>query len=561
MANFQAEKLRRYIQDSIALTMMATGRDKQRTMELIVEEMGDIRTVAALRKWAEKRRTSPIDASLLSRFAWVCLQHVRRWVQPTNWVTDLFAANGMGPEDMSPMLRQALAARLAGRPAIVARDLAVLRDEYVAHLTMWAGSRRVIAGTSGHQHQGTRPSRLVRQSLPGSGSGDRPVLGMEDELLDIGDLLQGQPRRVAILGPAGRGKSTLWRHLAGQLAQGPASLGLPVPLDWDDVTSAAVDTVTTLLQAAIHRTWPQCPLHEQQVLAFYLEDRLRQGTAVALIDNWRRLHPLARSQADRWRAALASWPRLIILSRYAPGPDDVTIQLFDLHGLDDHAIAHFVRDWPASTGRVLDPAAVLAQVTQATALRDLAPEPLFLNLMCTVAARQPDGPIGRCTVLDGALAELTTHETRGSQPAADADLRAALAELAWAGYWREHPDRPVQRSFDSAQVGDLWRAKLGERGQWLCGLVRERGLLRRAPGDNQLAFPHEALQAALAAEAWLRQPDWLEHLCAVKSQPPWADVIVCAAARLGHEGRLVELERLLGRLCAPEGSDVLALHW
>jgi len=100
----------------------------------------------------------------------------------------------------------------------------------------------------------------------------------------------------------------------------------------------------------------------------------------------------------------------------------------------------------------------------------------------------------------------------------------------------------------------------------LLGLVHEGGLLRPADGADRLVFAHTALQAALAAEDWLstgrfaRQPDWLERLDQIKSQPPWADVIVCAAARLGREGRLDELEQLLRRLWVSEEGDVRESH-
>ncbi len=148
----------------------------------------------------------------------------------------------------------------------------------------------------------------------------------------------------------------------------------------------------------------------------------------------------------------------------------------------------------------------------------------------------------------------------------DVDLRAALADLAGSGHRRVGPDQPVQRTFEPAQISERWRARWGTRGQQLLGPVYEGGLLRPADGANRLAFAHTLLQAALAAGDWLstgrfaRQTDWLEHLDPVKGQPPWADVIVCAAARLGREDRLDALEQLLRRLWASEEGDDRESH-
>jgi len=452
----------------------------------------------------------------------------------------------------------------AGRwPAtdMAAYDLPAMTAAYAAQVTVWASLMRRIGGAPGDLAHGYVHARLEPLQSVGIGQFTGDDLAIAGEALDAGKLLDRERLHVAIVGPAGRGKSALWRSLTRLAAQGAAGATLPVPIDWRDVVEEDVDDATALLRVTVQHVWPQCSPGERDLWAYHLGDRLRAGTAVALIDNWQRLRPLPRRRADRLRAALATWPRLVILGRYAPHPGDVVVQSFLLAHLNDQEIERFVRAWPAVTGRPLDHAAVVNQVTRSEMWRDLAREPWFLDLVCAAASEQPGQSPGLWALLNAALTAFVARETQGHAPGADVDLQAALAELAGSGYRRASPDQPVQRTFEPARVSERWCARWGTRGQQLLGLVYEGGLLRPADGADRLAFAHTALQAALAAEDWARRPDWLEHLDTVNGQPSWTDVIACAAARLGREGRLDELERLLRRLWASEEDDVRESLW
>ncbi|MBU1750271.1 MAG: hypothetical protein KKA73_21505, partial [Chloroflexi bacterium] len=482
MASFQPEKLQRHIELGVSLVALNIQGTRQQAREIIASDMSEIRSEAALRTWIGQPRATPVPAEILSLLALSCLKRGAPLVSP-EWIVQLCATNGMERVDMAPALRQELDQREAGRwPAtdMTTYDLAAMTTAYTAQVTTWASSMRLIGGTPGDLVHGYIPARLEPFQAVGIGRFTGADLALGEEALDAQGLLGCGHLRLAIVGPAGRGKSALWQHLARLVAQGAAGATLPVPIDWRDVGEKDVDDAPALLRVTIQHLWPQCSPTERGVWAHHLMDRLRAGTAVALIDNWQGLRPLPRRRADRLRTALATWPRLIILGRYAPQPGDVAVQSFVLARLDDQEIAHFVRAWPAVTGRPLDCKAIMNRVARSETWRDLTHEPWFLDLVCAAVSEHPGQLPGLWVLLDAALTAFVAQETQGRVPGVDVELRAALADLAGSGYWGARPDQPVQRTFAPAQVSERWHARWDTRGQQLFGLVYESGLLRPA---------------------------------------------------------------------------------
>lgn len=468
-----------------------------------------------------------------------------------DWADNLFTSNGTSLSYMSDELKQAMESlrqKTSGPISVPKIQVSTLLAEYQQATVRQARQAQLILGNWGNIDQGYVHSRLERPPQPGKGK-------EESDAFYADELLHREHVHAAIIAPAGSGKSTLWRRLTALLANGVTGDIIPIPIDWSQAQDAS--SATSLLEIAVHDVWQQCPQEQRNPLACHLQDRLEQGTAVALIDNWGGLRALPEELANQLQAALSKWQRLLIFGRYEPDSREVEVEPWILTRLNDKGICRFVRAWPLVTGHQLDTEALLNQVLMSEPLRDLSSVPLFLDLLCAGSTGRQTRLVGRWALLNQALDHLVAKEIRD-----DVEIlrfRAALARLAWHGY-RQDPSANVQYTFDLAEIDDLWREKFGEDRKRFLDLAYKRGLLRQASGAR-LAFPHLALQAALAAEEWLRTPDRLDTLEQVKSKSPWAEVIVFAAARLGLDGRLTDLDQFLERLCDPGGSDILGTNW
>jgi hypothetical protein len=251
--------------------------------------------------------------------------------------------------------------------------------------------------------------------------------------------------------------------------------------------------------------------------------------------------------------------RLVVLGRYQPPRSDCgQLDLYRLMPLNAQEIQRFVQAWPLVTGKTLDVQHIVDAISSSTLINELASSPLFLDLVCaagTVAAF----PQQRWALLDWAVQYML--ETATGSSLVGLRLRSALAELALGGYLNQASNLPVQFQFDAARIERLWRTQLGNRGEELFRFAYDHGLLRTIVDEQQLAFSHQVVQSFLAAEAWINQDRWLEQVAWAKSEPPWVEVIVFAAAALAHNARLAEVERLLQALCERTGSNVADLDW
>ncbi|GAB4550226.1 MAG: hypothetical protein Kow0063_44870 [Anaerolineae bacterium] len=329
-----------------------------------------------------------------------------------------------------------------------------------------------------------------------------------------------------------------------------------MPIDWAAARHA--QGVEPLLEIAINRVWPDCPKKDKVALAKHLEDRLTQGTAVALIDDWAELSLLPEESARQLRAGLSRWRRLLVFGRYRPRSRDLSIgEVFQLTDLNDQEVRRFVREWASVADQPLDSETLISHISTSKVLRDLARVPWLLDLICKAASIGIEHVQTRWTLLRWAMDQLLEKEAPGGL---DREyFQDALADLAWYG----HLHIPVQYEFDASEVRELWCHKWGqERGERFLGLAYEGGLLRQDRGGKPFAFPHPAIQALLTADAWLKRDGWLDHLEQVKSQPPWADVVIFAAAQLGQTGGgYFRLRDLLSRLCETGESDVFGINW
>ena len=292
-----------------------------------------------------------------------------------------------------------------------------------------------------------------------------------------------------------------------------------------------------------------------------LKTELEAGTAVALIDNWSGFDGLPDSLAAQMRGIFANrqWKRFVLFGRYEPlGSDVGQLDLYQLTPLNIQEVQRFIQVWPLMAGKPLDVQQTIDAISASKPISDLASSPLFLDLLCAKGA-PTTFPQKRWTLLAWTVQHMLKSAMGGN--VAGLRFRAMLADLALSGYLNQNNNLPVQYQFDAAKIDQLWQTKLGDNGEKMFRIAYEQGLLRTLLNEQHIAFSHQVVQSFLAAEAWINQDHWLEQVTQVKSEPPWSEVIILAASALAHNGRLVELERLLQNLCDAAGSDVADLNW
>lgn len=490
-----------------------------------------------------------------------------------NWLRRLFHESGLGAyaeraarkiaedlEDTRPELLQQLGPRRNAETPVPGAELTLpvneptaesLREDFLLRVLGLAWEGFGAPGGSRRTEDIYVHSRIVSmQARSGVGHGD---------ITYVEDLLQRDPLRAAIIGPAGSGKSTLWRYLVRLLCNSPDIYRdlLPVPIDWADIEPETGNRAVT--PVVLRTVWPDCPADQAAMLGDYLAEHLRQGRAIALIDNWGQAGAQPRAGVDRLLASFSQWRRMLVFSRRQPAPARLLFDYYKLPGLDFGERRRCVWGWSAATGRPLDGNRVTALVEESHFLFDLAATPLYLDLICEMQSVDPHGSLGRWKLVNSAVTRLVT-DNLGNETS-PVGLRTGLARVAWHGFRPKDIDAGVRFQFDAAELEGLLRARVGGHKTLLLQACR-CGLLEQASDDQPTyMFHHRLLQAALAAEEWLRQPNWLEYVPRVKSSPPWGDVIVFAAGILSSRNDVLGVQRMIECLCEPEGTDLFEQNW
>lgn len=360
-----------------------------------------------------------------------------------------------------------------------------------------------------------------------------------------------------IIAPPGSGKSTLFQKLAWLLAKGGIGDVLPIPLDWQRVKTAST---RDLLLNAVNEFLPKLSVQHKEEFINILEQRLIEGGAVLLIDNYYDSDTSGTRFSVTIERSIADWKRVIIFGRY--NPQSAYIQKFNLYSLTRLSlkeIARFVRAWSSITGYSIVPEKIVSLVLLSQWVENIAVMPLFLNIIClAVGYNQLRVQDRLWPLLDFALARITDVET--GDKAEGYLLRRLLAEVAWYS-WKN------LCFLSPADVHELWYKKYGPTGERLFQLAYKRGLIRSAVNNQQIIFINPVIETALAAEGWLleiqqsEKRDWATALEQAKGKARMINTIGFLAAQLGQENNLVELEKLLIHICAPSQTDIFGLNW
>jgi formylglycine-generating enzyme required for sulfatase activity/cellulose biosynthesis protein BcsQ len=371
------------------------------------------------------------------------------------------------------------------------------------------------------------------------------------ELLARRDPAAISPRRYAILGDPGAGKTTSARYVVWDL--GGAAEPAPV---------AVYASLPRLLREKKH------PFQlAEEAARTALGDVRAAGIAQALFERSRRpdgvwllldgLDEVAAEEVDEARRRIASYASelqegaVAVFSR-AIGYRDVApgFARATLRPLSEERQRALLQHWLGTRGA----AETWQRLETQAALRALTGNPLLLTLVASLAMAQPDLPTSRARLYDLALHHLLTRGF-GAEPRSVRDVpaaRAVLSELALA--LQRSPSeswtleelgatlRKLGRKGDAARWRDAWQSGP----QFLEEVATVSGIL--APHDGSLGdkrepwrFLHRQLREQLAAEALdAGGRKRLEELVGgLKEEdiPRWAETLglACTLAKEPHE--------------------------
>lgn len=405
MLNFRPEEFRNLLKELFGVAAEGARITEGQLIKEISNEMGY--SVGEVRTWFEKRQSEPMLIDELNKLALILVKKAPQYIQ-ANVIDQLFSANGMDRRYMSQDLLNELgiknpleddknlnAAKVAGDFFHPSQREQVLRDmegEYKERIIQWSRKLHLASGGVGSLSKGFIHTHLERGPLPDEMwleliSRARRGKAIPREFNAQG-LFQLSEIHVAITGEPGSGKTALCQFLAQGLVMGHISMLielLPVPMSWNDIVQA--DSVKAMLSNTIVRLWPEIASSQTARFADYLERRLREGSAVALVDDYNEKF-INTEKIEQWLTELLTWKRVVIFGRAAPrlqGFQD-KFHTFVMALLNKKEIVLFVERWPAVTGRQINTELTINEVARLRRLRNpmqrLIRFPKYLDILC-----------------------------------------------------------------------------------------------------------------------------------------------------------------------------------
>ncbi|WUD23562.1 NACHT domain-containing protein [Lentzea sp. NBC_00516] len=385
----------------------------------------------------------------------------------------------------------------------------------------------------------------------------------------IEELLAGR-RRVFIRGDAGLGKTTLLQWVAVRSALGDFPEALA---DWNGTIPFFVP-----LRRYANRDLPTPERFLDEVGRHiademprgWVQDKLRDGNAVLLIDGVDELVVERRDEARTWlRDLIGAFPRsrVIITSRPGGAPPqwlgDEQFAVMDLQPMSRSDVRLFVARWHAAMqlACVDDESrqklheyeeGLLGLLAGRAHLRKLAGYPLLCALLCALHQdRRATLPSNRMELYDVALQMLLERRDveRGINAVEGLGRTEKLLLLADLAYWlirNGYTDVDVPRALYriAQRVHLMPQVKAGNKDLYRY-LLERTGLLRE-PVDGRVDFIHRTFQEYLAAQDAMNIDD-VGTVVQNAHLDQWHEVVVMAVGHASQRQREELLHGLLKR--------------
>ncbi|HEY3686707.1 MAG TPA: NACHT domain-containing protein [Streptosporangiaceae bacterium] len=384
--------------------------------------------------------------------------------------------------------------------------------------------------------------------------------------------------RLFLRGQAGAGKTTLlqWMAVRAALRDFPDELAA-----WNDAVPFLIK-----LRRYVNGAFPRPEEFITEVAENYaaelptgwVQDQLRSGSALVLIDGIDELPESRRRAARTWLSRLVGdFPdaRYVVTSRPAAVAESwLKCDDFDaaeLQPMTPDDIRRFVRRWHDAYDAGPEPeryeAALVETIESRSHLRELAATPLLCAMLCALNAdRRMHLPRDRMELYDSALAMLFGRRDEERDIAAEPiamSPREKTLILQGLAYWLVHNGRgDAERTDAEARVGEALRTipRLhdAEPGDVLTQLLVRGGVLRE-PLTGRVDFMHRTFQEYLAAKAAVEGGN-IGALINHADDDQWFQVVVLAAGHAQPRQRADLLRGLLDRARSASADVRHKLH-
>ena len=353
------------------------------------------------------------------------------------------------------------------------------------------------------------------------------------EIQSAAHLLDLDQTFSVIVSPAGGGKTTLWRYLVSLCARkNYIEKYLPVPIDISSIGFSQGGE--SLLCIAFPNLFDQLDSRQSLYLEQYLETALRDGRAVALIDEFESLHKLSQDNRERIRR----WKRVIGFCRSRSGIGETARgTIYELIPLNEQQQREFIRTWGSDAHR-FDSNELLPKMQMSPQRAQIYNIPIFIDLLCEISTQEDTWPESAWALLDRTFT-LQLDRVVFPHTLSKAKFRVALTDLALHGYRLSSDGRQIVLNFSEAEILTAWRQFNAP--QTLLKKAIQHGFLQKMPFDERYTFAHAIQQAFLAAETWVRyllhlnKQEFLKEIHHVAYQPAYSDVCVFAVAQLDSQ--------------------------
>ncbi|MFD9739519.1 NACHT domain-containing protein [Umezawaea sp. NPDC059074] len=386
----------------------------------------------------------------------------------------------------------------------------------------------------------------------------------------VEELLAGD-RRLFIRGEAGLGKTTLLHWIAVRSALGdfPPSLN-----EWNGTIPFFVPLrrYADRELPAPERFLDEVGRHiSDEMPKGWVQQRLRDGRAVLLVDGVDELAPDRRDEVRSWlRDLVGAFPeaRFVVTSR--PGaaqPEWLHGEKFtvlDLQPMSPHDVRVFVERWHDAMRSVcVDDEAkaeidtyqrgLTAQLDTRTHLRKLAGYPLLCALLCALHKdRRAALPNSRMELYDVALQMLLERRDneRGIDKLVGLDRTEKTLILGDFAYWlirNGYSDAEMPQAIEQFDRKLSAMPQVEAGGREVYRHLLERSGLLREPVDGRVDFVHRTFQEYLAAGTAVKNADDIGVVVSHADLDQWHEVVVMAVGHASLRQREALFSGLLDR--------------
>jgi NACHT domain len=386
----------------------------------------------------------------------------------------------------------------------------------------------------------------------------------------VEDLL-ASTQRLFIRGEAGLGKTTLLQWIAVRSAQRdfPARLD-----DWND-------TLPFLIPLRRYNSRP-LPAPEDfleelgrniagELPTGWVQQQLREGRAVVLVDGVDELSPERRQEAREWlRELVSTFPRSRYVVTSRPGAAGIGwlssegFKVADLQSMTEDDVEIFIHRWHDAVSTQYANASevseleeyrddLIAQIKSRNHLRRIAAYPLLCALVCALHRdRRSALPGNRMELYEVALqmllerrdAERKILELPGL---GRTEKTLLLADLAYWLLRNGYVDAERARVVDQLTRTLRGMTQITAEPSIVYRHLLERSGLIREPVEGRVDFVHRTFQEYLAARAAIHDSDDIGTLIEHAHMDQWRDVVVMAAGHASRGRRADLITRLLDR--------------